>query len=239
MLPFENLEKELKKARLGDQNARERLLRELRQFVLQTASHLCRRRLEWGQDDELSIAYLAVNEAIDRYREERQVPFLAYARLLVKSRLTDYLRREARAPLLLDSEETAAALDASWAREEHWVREAALEREEEIKEFNSLLNSYGISFADLVKCSPKHADTRRVLLNVAGYLSARRDLMSSLVRTKKLPVRELAELTGVTPKTLERGRKYIIAVALIWHHCADFLYLCSYLRPGAGEGEKK
>lgn len=239
MLPFENLEKELKKARLGDESARERLLESLRQFVLQTASHLCRRRLEWGRDDELSIAFLAVNEAIDRYREEREVPFLAYARLLVKSRLTDYLRREARGTLLLDSEEMAAALEASRAREEHWAREAALEREEEIKEFNSLLNSYGISFADLVQCSPKHADTRRILLSVAGHLSTRGDLMSSLVRTKRLPVRELAELTGVNAKMLERGRKYIIAVALIWHHCADFLYLCSYLRAGAGEEERK
>jgi len=239
MIPFEQLEKELKKARTGDPDARERLLEDLRQFVLQTASHLCRRKLEWGRDDELSIAFLAVNEAIDRYREERQVPFLAYARLLVKSRLTDYMRREARGPLLLDSEETAAALDAVRAREEHWAREASLEREEEIKEFNRLLNSYGISFTDLVNCSPRHADTRRVLLGVAGKLAARRDLMSSLVRTKKLPVRELAELTGVNPKTLERGRKYIIAVALIRHHCTDFLYLCSYLRPGAGEDEGK
>jgi len=237
MLPFENLEKELKKARAGDADARERLLEGLRQFVLQTASQLCRRKLEWGRDEELSIALLAVNEAIDRYREERQAPFLAYARLLVKSRLTDYLRREARAPLLLDNEETAAAKDAARAIEEYWVREAAREREAEIKEFNSLLTDYGISFADLVKCSPKHADTRRVLLGVAESLAARGDLMGSLARTKKLPIRELAELTGVSPKTLERGRKYIITVALLWHHCTDFLYLCSYLRPGAGTGE--
>jgi RNA polymerase sigma factor len=239
MLPFEHLEKELKKARLGDPAARERFLESLRQFVLQAASHFCRRKLEWGRDDELSIALMAVNEAIDRYREERQVPFLAFARLLVKSRLTDYLRREARGPLLLDNEETAAALEASRAREEHWAHEAALEREEEIKEFNSLLSSFGISFAELVKCSPKHSDTRRALLQAARRLSAHEDLMGNLLRTKRLPVLELAKLTGVHPKTLERGRKYIIAVALIWHHCADFLYLCSYLQPGAGEKEGK
>ncbi|MEW6426259.1 MAG: RNA polymerase sigma-I factor [Bacillota bacterium] len=239
MLPFADLEKELRKARAGDPAAREKILEELRQFVLQVVSRVCRRRLEWGRDDELSIGLMALNEAIDRYREERRVPFLAFARLLVKSRLTDYLRRQAREPVFLDGEEAAAGAEIARAREEHWAHEAALEREEEIKEFNRLLNSYGISFADLVKCSPKHGDTRRALLQAARRLSAHQDLMGNLLRTKRLPVLELAKLTGVHPKTLERGRKYIIAVALIWYHCEDFLYLCSYLKPAGGEeGER-
>lgn len=233
MLPFTDLERELRRARSGDEAARERLLEGLRPFVLRAAAQICRRRLEWGIDDELSVAFIALNEAVDRYREERRVPFLAFARLLIKSRLTDYLRRQARASIVLDGGETAAGGEAAGAWEEHWINEAALEREEEIKEFSNLLNSFGITFAELVKCSPKHGDTRQVLLRTARVLAQSPDLAARLFRTKKLPVLELARLTGVHPKTLERGRKYIIAVALIWHHCQDFLYLCSYLKPEA------
>lgn len=240
MLPFTELEKELSKARTGDPAARERILEGLSPFVLQVVSRLCQKRLEWGRDDELSIGLIALNEAIDRYREERQVPFLAYARLLIKSRLTDYLRRQVHWPLSLDNQEVAASLEAVRAQEEYWHHEAAREREEEIKEFNALLGTFGISFTELAQCSPKHADTRRVLLGAARVLAGHSELISRLFRAKKLPVRELAELTGVSRKTLERGRKYVIAVALIWYHCEEFLYLCNYLRwPEAEKREKQ
>jgi RNA polymerase sigma factor len=237
MFSLAGLEGELKKAQAGDKKAREDLLEMLRPFVFRVAAGICHRQLEWGRDDELSIGLIAANEAIDRYDEERLVPFLAFARLLIKSRLTDYLRRQAR--LAAGEEQSAAAAgDVLRAREEFWEREAALEREEEIREFDNLLNSFGISLRDLVRCSPRHSDTRAALLRAARVLAGEEALMDRFLRTKKLPVHELAALAGVGPKVLERGRKYVIAVALIWYNCQEFLYLCSYLKPAEGGGEK-
>lgn len=41
---------------------------------------------------------------------------------------------------------------------------------------------------------------------------------------------ELEKLTGLSRKTLERGRKYIIAMALLINSREDYLYLSSYLK---------
>ncbi|SHF34859.1 RNA polymerase sigma factor [Desulfofundulus australicus DSM 11792] len=243
VLPVGNIENLLALARAGDGTAREQLLAECRPFITRVTAGLCRRHLEWGYDDELSIAFMAFNEAIDRYEEDRKVPFLAYARLLIKSRLTDYLRKENRVSahmagsLNSELEEMSAfSLESSRAWGEYLDREAAREREEEIREYAAMLAEFGISFSDLVRCAPRHRDARQVLLHVSRRLAGDGALFEQLVRTGKLPIKELSLLTGVHRKTLERGRKYIIAMALLWHHCQEYLYLCHYLK-ASGKGE--
>ncbi|WP_152948148.1 sigma-70 family RNA polymerase sigma factor [Desulfofundulus thermobenzoicus] len=246
VLPVENLEHLLALARAGDRAARETLLAECRPFVARVTAGFCRRHLEWGLDDELSIAFIAFNEAIDRYQESRQVPFLAFARLMIKSRVTDYLRKEGRmaarrvGSLNGDGEDIYVnPVESSLAWQDYLAREAAREREEEIKDYAGLLAEFQISFADLVRCAPRHQDARNILLEVAHRLAAEESLFQCLMKTKKLPLKELSVLTGVHRKTLERGRKYIIAIALLWRHCQDFLYLCHYLKPALKEIEAK
>lgn len=243
VLPVEDLEHLLALARAGDGTAREKLLAECRPFIARVAAGLCRRRLEWGFDDELSIAFITFNEAIDRYEEDRKVPFLAFARLMIKSRITDYLRKEARASAhmagSLNSEQedlSVSPLESSLAWQDYLAREAAREREEEIRDYTRMLAEFEISFSELVRCAPKHHDARRVLLDVSRRLAADGSLFQQLMKTKKLPLKELSLLTGVHRKTLERGRKYIIAMALLWHHCHEFLYLCYYLK-ASGKGD--
>ena len=92
------------------------------------------------------------------------------------------------------------------------------------------MSGYMVSFEDLVKCSPRHRDTRRSLLLAARELADRNQLFSELKAKKKLPLMELEKLTGLSRKTLERGRKYIIAMALLINSREDYLYLSSYLK---------
>lgn len=243
VLPVRDLEEKLALIRNGDGQAREDIIDAHRSFVTRVALKVCGRSLEWDRDDELIIGMTAFNEAIDRFDENRGVPFQAFARLIIKSRITDFLRRQQRhhtrsAGSLDDSStQRITAFEVSQAWDRHLEQEAAREREEEIAEYQKVINELGISFDDLVKSSPKHRDSRSNLLKIARQLAEDRDLFSQLMSTGRLPVMAMCQRFGVNSKTIERGRKYIIATSVIWHFCQDFLYLCSFIKlPGKGSG---
>lgn len=233
MHPVQDIEEILRKIKEGDCSSREDFLENNKPFIHKIACKFSRRLLEWGRDDELAVALIAFNEAIDRFREDTGVPFLAYARIVILSRLTDYRRRENRSAAVevhlprYGDESNDTEFNKAW--ETYLLETAARERKEEIEEFEQLLNAYGVSFEDLVKCSPRHRDTRRSLMLAAVELTKRENLFKELVDKKKLPLLELEKCTGISRKTLERGRKYIIAVSLLIYRHNDFLYLSSYL----------
>ena len=234
MFPSQNSEEIIRKIKQGDHLAREDFLENCKPFVFKAACKFSRRILEWGRDEELSVALIAFNEAIDRYYEDSGVPFPAFARIVMNSRLTDYRRRENRNLVssvpLQPPEGGPREMEISKAWEVYLEETAAREREEEINEFEKLLNGYGVSFDDLVKCSPRHRDTRLSLSYAARILMEDAGMREELLDKKKLPLLELQKNTGISRKTLERGRKYIIALALLIYRREDFIYLSSYLK---------
>lgn len=242
MFPVQEMEERLREIRKGNSLAREDFLEDCKPFIFKVACRFCGRILDWGRDDELAVALIAFNEAIDRFREDADVPFPAYARMVINSRLADYRRKEGRnaaarwtLPLHPDVPDDTE-LNRAW--EVYWEEAADREREEEIKEYEGLLKKYGVSFEDLVKCSPRHRDTRETLIRAALALVENGELFAGLLSKKKLPLAELAKSTGISRKILERGRKYIIATALLIYRREDFLYLSSYLNlPAPGKKE--
>lgn len=214
---------------------REDFLKESQPFIRHVTNQVCHRILDWGRDDELSEAFIAFNEAIDHYEEERGVPFLAYARLLIKRRLIDYYRRKkSREALPLDQEDIGQAVEIHLGLHEFREREQNQERAMEIKEFAKALTQYDLKFDDLVNVSPKHRDTRETLLRVAKILANDPDLWSQVERKKKVPMQALALKSQVHLKVLERGRKFILAVAVLIANRHDFIYLREYVLPGGG-----
>ncbi|MCL6612283.1 MAG: RNA polymerase sigma-I factor [Peptococcaceae bacterium] len=242
MLPVIELDEKLSLIRNGDSKAREDFIESHRHFIARAAVKVCGRSLEWDRDDELSIGLAAFNEAIDRFDENRGVPFPAFARLIIKSRITDFLRRQHRHSAhscgsLDDNVQEYSALEISLARDRYLEEEAAREREEEVAEFSRLIGQFGISFDDLVKSSPRHRDTRASLQEIARRLAGDEELFTQLMTTGKLPVAALSRMSGASVKTVERGRRYIIAIALIWRFCEDFLHLCTFIKP-PGKGSR-
>ncbi len=51
--------------------------------------------MEYGIDEELSIALMAFNEAIDGY-DTSKGSFLSFAKLVINRRLIDYLRKKTK-----------------------------------------------------------------------------------------------------------------------------------------------
>lgn len=242
MLGLRELEANLALARSGDREAREALIRECQPFVLKTTERYCGKALEWGRDDELSVGLMALNEAVDRFDLERSDSFLAFAGMVMKSRLKDYYRRKKReltAELSLqDDDKGLQSAELSRAWETYRREKAARERGEEIAEYSKLLAGYDVSFEELVTIAPKKSTHRRQLIAVARELNRRPVLVAYFTRNKRLPLNELSNASGIGRKTLERGRKYIVAVALLLNHREKFLYLSSYLKlDSAGQEE--
>ncbi len=242
------LVEKLKCAKEGDLEARNQVISASKPFVFNVVSSFCQRKLEWGRDDELSIGLIALDEAIDRYHPDRQIPFLAYARIVIKSRLKDYFRQESKHDGAVPLEEATAAdgteyhqslAEAAHSWDNYIQQTAERERREEVIEFGRLLNQFGLDYQALVAASPKHRDTRENLIRVAWQLSRDPQLINQLLEKKRLPMAELVRQTGVKRKTLERGRRYIIALAILFYYKERFIYMYSYLKLtdwGRGEG---
>ncbi|MEW6447844.1 MAG: sigma factor, partial [Bacillota bacterium] len=89
---LEELENWVIQAQAGDSQAREKVLVQSQAFVARVAARYARRYLHWSNDDELSVAWLALNEAIDQFRPGSGTSFLAFAKVVIRRRLVDYFR---------------------------------------------------------------------------------------------------------------------------------------------------
>lgn len=178
-------------------------------------------RLCTDQDDEYSIAMMAFYEAIMGYERGRGT-FLGYAALLIKSRLIDYTRKEARhqGQISLDEEiggEDDRALVDTLADSRDYYEESARREatRQEIEELSGVMAQFDVSFSDVADNCPKQERTLEACAKAIRYAGENKKLLDELLRTKKLPLAQLVQGSGVERKTLERHRKYILTMLLI------------------------
>ena len=172
-------------------------------------------------DDEYSIAMMAFYEAIMSYERFRGA-FLPYASTVIKSRLIDYNRKESRHKnnfsLYQETSETdereliETIPDKTDNFEELVDRQAT---QQEIQELSMVMKDFGISFSDVADNCPKQERTLKSCGDAIRYAANNKELLDLLLRTKKLPMAELVAGSGAERKTLERHRKYILAMLLV------------------------
>lgn len=229
------LEQLLEPARQGDKQAREDLIRKYTPLVLRVGSQVSGRYLTVGRDEEVSVGLIALNEAIDRFNPERGASFISFAELVIKRRLVDHYRRQKgqnEIPLseLQGEDEEGNLLEHVEVRQAVADYDRKLEaeaRKQEIIRFSQRLAAFGIKFSELADVSPKHEDARERALEAAQVVASHPLLSSHMLGKKELPLKQLEERVGVSRKTLERQRKFIIAVALIM--LEDFYHLRHYI----------
>ena len=208
-------------AKENTQNA-DRLIEQYLPFIKsETAKFIYRMPLE-GRDDELSIAMMAFHESVLAY-EKGKGAFLPFASRAIRNRLIDFSRREKRHENQTsldqqagdDSERTLMeTLDTgNNPIEEYNLREAT---REEILEFSRTLQSYGLSLTDIADNCPKQQRTLAACKQALAYARANRKILDTLVSTKKLPVTALVEGAKIPHKTVERHRRYIMAIFLAY-----------------------
>lgn len=172
------------------------------------------------QDDEFSIAMIAFHEAIQGYSKERGA-FMSYASLLIRSRLIDYQRKERRhqGHISLNEEQGEDGqplLEQLADQTDPFDESVNLEAtKQEIEELSGVMAEFGVSFTDVAENSPKQERTLLACSEVIRYGAEHKELLEELLRTKKLPLAQLVSGSGMERKTLERHRKYILAMLLI------------------------
>ena len=186
----------------------------------ETVKFLKRSPIE-GQDDELSIAMMAFHEAIGGYSRTRG-SFLKYAAMLIRSRLVDYSRREQRHSRVISLDapigEEDAALGETLADDRDPHEETALRdaTRAEIEELTRQMQEFGISLSDVADNCPKQQRTLDACWRALEYAKGSPELLEDLLKTKRLPIGQLATGSGVERKTLERHRKYMVSLLLIY-----------------------
>lgn len=221
----------IKKIQDGDHKVLEQLIEHHKPFILKTAVQFCKRMLVWGHDDELSIGLIAFNTALNTYDLNKKTPFLSYCRVVIENKLKDYARSQSKYHSLvqLDDNCTDGYFEDKAAHEDYLQRRLEDERRQELEQLENILSDYSIRFEDLAEVSPKHRDSRQTLFNVAQTLSQTEEFWHILTNKKQLPLNELEKACGVKRKTLERGRKFIIATAVILYNLDQFIHLGSYI----------
>lgn len=213
---------------------------------MSVASRVSGRFVRLGQDDLSTVALLALDEAARSFRPELGV-FPAFAREVVRRRTIDYMRRQSREGRELlagfmvagndqdDDDRAGRAPPVQLAITELAVREhqESQLRQHEVLMFSDELRQYGVTFEDLVRSAPSHRDARANCLEAARMLAANQVMREYLRERRRLPLRELVERARLGRKSLERHRKYIIALSLIL--MGDYEYLAGYLEPGPGQ----
>ena len=205
-----------------DMAAADEMIRAYMPFIRKETAKFLKRPVVEENDDELSIAMIAFYEAILDYSILRG-SFLHYAALHIKSRLIDHTRKEKRHRDLTsidhpesEGEETPQKdklADPNDPIHEGMLRDAT---RVEIEEFSSAIRAFGIQLSDVADQCPKQERTLETCRIALAYAKENQQIMDEFLRTKRLPLALIASGSGVERKTLERHRKYIVALLLAY-----------------------
>lgn len=207
----------IKRIQNGDLRLKEEFIKDNVPYIIRTISNVLSIVVDDRNSEEFSVGLSAFNEAIDRYDYERNGNFFTYSFLVIKSRLFDHIRKNRKHSNVLPFsyiegstrvEDKFLSWDSSQQFEKIEVRQELTSFEENLKEF-------GISLEDLALSSPKHRDSRILLIKIARIIADNDEMFKKLVIKKYIPVKELLSRIKVNHKTIQRNRKFIIAVSLI------------------------
>lgn len=204
-----------------DMEAADRLIGSYMPFIKSETAKFLKRPPVEGHDDELSIAMIAFHEAVRGYSRSRGA-FLKYAAMIMKSRLIDYRRKEQRHENVISLDAPAGEDDAPLSdtiadetdhNEAYVVREAT---RAEIEELTRQMREFGVSLSDVADNCPKQQRTLEACRKALWHAKEHPELLDELLKTRRLPIARLSEGSGTERKTLERHRKYMVALLLIY-----------------------
>lgn len=230
-----SLEEHVISAQNGDESSQNYLLKKYQPFIAKSVSEVCKRYIDPKQDDEFSIGLMAFDEAIQSYSSDKGSSFLSFAKLVVKRKVIDYIRSEQTnlATTSMDDfneeeEQMENPLEVRAAKDRHHQETEVWHRREEIFDYQKKLKLYKLSFEELTNISPKHRDARESAIQVARIIFDDQELRQFVKQKKKLPIKDLQSKVDVSKKTLERNRKYILAIFIVLTE--DYLYLKEYVK---------
>ena len=218
-------------ARQGDTNVRNKLIKDYEPFILKSVSKAAKKSIDIKNSDEYSIGLLAFNEAIDNFNINKGLNFFSYCNMLIRNRIIDYYRKKQKEntiyPFTYFQSEDDSKFEERYLSSNTECEYENIESKDEIELFKQRLKEFNITLDTLVKCTPKHKDSIKLCVNIAKILSDDPFLFRKLMKNKAIPLKELLKLVNVHEKTIERNRKFIIAICLIIK--SDLTVIKSYI----------
>ncbi|GGA21015.1 RNA polymerase sigma-I factor [Psychrobacillus lasiicapitis] len=223
------------KAKAGDEEVLSDLLFAFTPFIKKTATFICKRPID-EHDEEFSIAMNGFHEALKAFDSTKDASLQTFAHLIIKRRMVDFIRKEAirnEKELFMQTNEEAATTEQHFLLDKqsidtHIEEQRSATRREELIRYSELLATFNLSFDELTKVAPKHADARKTAFQIAQIVAETEEFYDHLMKTKQLPLKEIEAIVEVSRKTLERHRKYMIAVVLLLN--SDFVYIKEYVK---------
>lgn len=189
-----------------DLNLRNEFISKYRPFIINTVSKCTGMYVRSEDSDEYAVGLEAFNEAIDKYKPDKG-SFINFAGLVIRSRVTDYLRKESRYHGIIETNEEIL-MKANTKVDEDLVAE--------ITSFKNALAHFGIDLESLAKEAPRHSRTKMEVEALGKAISENELIIKRLYETKKLPMAAIVRTYDTTKKRLKTYRNYIIGVIIIF-----------------------
>lgn len=227
------------KIKSGDTVLKEKFIADYRPFIIKAVSRTSKRYINIENSDEYSIGLIAFNEAIDCYDSSKNRNFFNFAGQVIKRRIIDYIRSNYKNknvyPFTSFENDENKGFEEKYLIDDSVSQFDKIELQEEIISFNKRLGEFNISLEDLVECAPKHSDSKQLCIKIARVIADNEELIEKLIRKKNIPMVDLMKRVNVNQRTIERNRKFIIAVCLILNSRFDDLK--QYVRNAERGGE--
>lgn len=231
----EEIDITIRDIQMGNQDKENEFINQYIPFIKKVTAGVCKRYINPSIDDEFSVAMIAFSEAIHQYSSDKGSSFLSFANLVIRRRVIDYIRMEQRRRTSLsfdykdeDKENMENLAEVAASFQNYHTNLEKEYRQEEILHFREKLGTFGIELSEVADQCPKHHDARINMLQIAKKIIEHEGLLTSLLSKKRLPVKQLMEYISMSRKTIERNRKYIIAMVIVM--IEDYHYLKDYLK---------
>ena len=208
----------------------ERLIADYMPFIKKTVNDTGDLRMEY--DDRLSLAMLAFMNCVKQYDTGRG-SFTAFTITCIRNRLIDESRKQARHTGKVISLTPEGEEDISGTIDEKASIDAynqGLEKSslsDEISVFSEQLSEYGVTFGELPAICPKHERARRQCISIGRFVAGNEEMRATLIRTRRLSQSSLAAQFGLSEKTIESHRKYIVTIVILL--TGDYPFIRTFL----------
>ncbi|MCL6590613.1 MAG: RNA polymerase sigma-I factor [Firmicutes bacterium] len=229
--PEDSIARLLARIQQGEPELKSQFINRYQPFVIKTVSKfLGHRFVDIKDSDEYSIGLIAFDEAVNCFNPAKNPNFFNFAAQVIRRRIINYWvtnkkQRQAEYPFEYFQKDNEDFLEGIPDPTTSFTQ--SYETKEEILLWKKKLADFGIKLKDLADSSPKHRDSKILAISIAKVIAANEELFRQMVARKALPALSLLKLVKVNQRTLERHRKYIIAICLILR--SDLEILKSYL----------
>lgn len=220
-----------------DNKAMEELLKEYLPFIQKQVNGIEIIGIEY--EDKMSVAMLSFVTAVKCYHSEKG-NFISFAAVCIRNRLYDLFRQEVKHHGKVISFESKEELELTQDQQAVLTYQKEVEQKAlhmEIEAYERELEGFGLSIPKLAKICPKQTGTRNICIQSADIIINNSQYKKAFQEKGTVPGTDIAKQCNVSVKTIEKHRKYIVALVILY--LGDFPCIQTFLPMGRHSANRK